>query len=105
MAIPRETPFIVSPTPEKTFGSVWLRNINIHCPQINAEGNTDGHITIELVPYSSEGSEAIYNPEAGKSFWDSVNEVPEVAAAMSAIIAAVAPLRTWIEAQNDESEE
>jgi hypothetical protein len=120
MAIPRETPFIVSPTPEKTFDSVWLRNINIHCPQINAEGNTDGHITIELVPYSSEGSEAIYNPsdtegvetltvpnppEAGKSFWDSVNEVPEVAAAMSAIIAAVAPLRTWIEAQNDESEE
>ena len=56
MAIPRETPFIVSPTPEKTFDSVWLRNINIHCPQINAEGNTDGHITIELVPYSSEGA-------------------------------------------------
>ena len=120
MAIPRETPFIVSPTPEKTFDSVWLRNINIHCPQINAEGNTDGHITIELVPYSSEGSEAIYNssdmegvetltvpnpPHASKSFWDSVNEVPEVAEAMGAIIAAVAPLKAWIEAQNAESDE
>ena len=121
MAVPRKTPFTVSPTPEKTFNSVWVKNINIHCPQINEVGNTDGHITIELVPYdSSEGSESIYissdtegietltvpnAPEANKSFWDSVNEVPEVAAAMNAIISAVAPLRTWIEEQKESFEE
>ena len=40
---------------------MWIRNINIHCPQINAEDNTDGSIMIDLVPYnSSEGSESIY---------------------------------------------
>ena len=38
-------------------------------------------------------------PESPKSFWDAVNEVPEVGAAMNAIVAAVAPLRTWIEEQ------
>jgi len=32
-----------------------------------------------------------------KSFWDAVNEVPEVAAAMQAIVAAVGPLKTWAE--------
>ncbi len=115
MAIPRKTPFTVSPTTEKTFNSVWVKNINIHCPQTNEAGNTDGHIQIELVPYSnSEGSESIYAgsdagavetlvvplpPESAKSFWDAVNEVPEVAAAMNAIITAVAPLRSWIEEQ------
>jgi hypothetical protein len=117
MAIPRETPFTVSPTPEKTFNSVWVKNINIHCPQTNEAGNTDGNITLELVPYNnSDGSESIYvpsgtegvefltvptPPESSKSFWDSVNEVPEVAAAMNAIIAAVAPLRAWIEEQKE----
>ena len=61
MSIPRKTPFTVSPKPEKTFNSVWVKNINIHCPQINQAGNTDGNITLELVPYdSSEGSESIY---------------------------------------------
>ena len=120
MAIPRQTPFTVPPTPEKTFDSVWIKNINIHCPQTNEAGNTDGHIQIELVPYSdSEGSESIYAgsdtgavetlvvpvpPESPKSFWDAVNEVPEVAAAMSAIVAAVDPLRTWIEEQKEEFE-
>lgn len=115
MAIPRKTPFTTPPTPEETFNSVWIRNINIHCPQINAEDNTDGSIMIDLVPYnSSEGSESIYvgsdteavetlavptPPESPKSFWDAVNEVPEVGVAMNAIVAAVAPLRTWIEEQ------
>jgi hypothetical protein len=118
MAIPRQTPFTVPPTPEKTFDSVWIKNINIHCPQINQAGNTDGHITLELAPYdSSEGSESIYissdtegietltvpnPPYANKSFWDAVNEVPEVGAAMGAIVAAVAPLRAWIEEQQQE---
>ena len=117
MAIPRKTPFTTPPTPEETFNSVWVKNINIHCPQTNEAGNTDGHIQIELVPYSnSEGSESIYAgsdsgaveilavplpPESPKSFWDAVNEVPEVAAAMNAIITAVAPLRAWIEEQKE----
>jgi hypothetical protein len=113
MAIPRSSSLTVPAIPEKTFDSVWVRSINIHCPQLEAEGNNGGQIHIELVPYdATEGAEAIHlslnnegieyvnvdgmhNPE--KSFWKCVNDVPEVAKAMEAIVSAVSPLKTWIE--------
>ena len=113
MAISRSPSFTVPAVSEKSFDSVWVRNINIHCPQLNAEGNDQGNINIELVPYdATEGSEAIHitvdnegveylnvpNRDNGrKTFWSCVNEVPEVAAAMEAIVAAVGPLKTWAE--------
>ena len=113
MAISRSSSFTVPAVSEKSFDSVWVRNINIHCPQLNAEGNNEGNINIELVPYdATEGSEAIHitvdnegveyvnipNRDNGrKTFWECVNEVPEVAKAMEAIVAAVGPLKTWAE--------
>jgi len=113
MAISRSSSLTVPAIPEKTFDSVWVRNINIHCPQLDAEGNNGGQIHLELVPYdATEGAEAIHlsldnegveylnvdgmhDPE--KTFWKCVNDVPEVAKAMEAIVSAVAPLKTWIE--------
>ena len=113
MAISRSPSFTVPAVSEKSFDSVWVRNINIHCPQLNAEGNDQGNINIELVPYdATEGSEAIHitvdnegveyinipnRANGRKTFWECVNEVPEVAAAMEAIVAAVGPLKTWAE--------
>ena len=113
MAISRSPSFTVPAVSEKSFDSVWARNINIHCPQLNAEGNDQGSIHIELVPYdATEGSEAIHitvdnegveyinvpnRANGRKTFWECVNEVPEVAAAMEAIVAAVGPLKTWAE--------
>ena len=113
MAISRSSSFIVPAISKKTFDSVWVRNINIHCPQLDAEGNNGGQIHLELVPYdATEGEEAIHlgldnegveylnvdcmhSPD--KTFWKCVNDVPEVAKAMEAIVSAVAPLKTWIE--------
>ena len=113
MAISRSPSFTVPAVAEKSFDSVWVRNINIHCPQLNAEGNNEGNINIELMPYdATEGSEAIHftidnegveyinvpnRANGRKTFWECVNEVPEVAAAMEAIVAAVGPLKTWAE--------
>jgi hypothetical protein len=113
MAISRSPSFTVPAVAEKSFDSVWVRNINIHCPQLNAEGNDQGNISIELVPYdATEGSEAIHitvdnegveylnvpnRINGRKTFWSCVNEVPEVAKAMEAIVAAVGPLKTWAE--------
>jgi hypothetical protein len=113
MAISRSPSFTVPAVSEKSFDSVWVRNINIHCPQLNAEGNNEGNINIELMPYdATEGSEAIHftidnegveyinvpnRANGRKTFWECVNEVPEVAAAMEAIVAAVGPLKTWAE--------
>jgi len=111
MAISRSSSFTVPAVSEKSFDSVWVRNINIHCPQLNAEGNNEGNISIELMPYdATEGSEAIHftidnegveyvnvpnRANGRKTFWECVSEVPEVAAAMEAIVAAVGPLKTW----------
>jgi len=113
MAISRSSSFTVPAVQEKSFDSVWVRNINIHCPQLNESGNIEGNINLELVPYdSTSGSETLHitvdnegveylnvpnRANGRKSFWEAVNEVPEVATAMNAIIAAVEPLKTWAE--------
>ena len=113
MAISRSSSFMVPAVQEKSFDSVWVRNINIHCPQLNESGNIEGNINLELVPYdSTSGSETLHitvdnegveylnvpnRANGRKSFWEAVNEVPEVATAMNAIIAAVEPLKAWAE--------
>ena len=107
--IPRDEPFVVPAKPEETFDSVWLRSINIFAPQINASGNDQGSINIEMLPYDSsndkiwstsdnEGIQYINIPSrknGRKTFWDAVNEVPEVAIAMNSIVEAIPALRTW----------
>ena len=107
--IPRDEPFVIPARPEETFDSVWLRSINIYAPEINASGNNQGSINIEMLPYDStndkiwttadnEGVEYLNIPSrvnGRKSFWDAVNEVPEVALAMNSIIEAIPALRTW----------
>ena len=108
--IPRDTPYVVPARPEETFDSIWLRNINISVPDTAASGTTQGNIHIECLPYDAdaehiyttadnEGVEYLNVPNrinGRKSFWECVNEVPEVADAMDAIIAAIPALRTWI---------
>ena len=113
MAVSRSPSLSVPAVAEKSFDSVWVRNVNIHCPQLNQSGNLEGSINLELVPYdSTSGSEALHitldnegvqylnvpnRANGRKTFWEAVNEVPEVATAMNAIIAAVEPLKTWAE--------
>ena len=108
--IPRDEPFVVPARPEETFDSIWLRNINISVPATAQSGSTEGNIHIECLPYDAddeqiyttadnEGVEYLNVPNrvnGRKSFWECVNEVPEVASAMDAIIAAIPALREWI---------
>ena len=63
--IPRNEPFVIPARPEETFDSVWLRSINIFAPQINASGNDQGSINIEMLPYDSSND---------KIWWVSVNK-------------------------------
>ena len=107
--IPRDEPFVVPASPEQTFDSVWLRSINIFVPNTSEEAPNDGSLNIEMLPYDgsnekvlvtadNEGVEYINVPSrvnGRKSFWQCVNEVPEVKDAMDAIIAAIPALRTW----------
>ena len=108
--IPRDEPFVVPASPEETFDSIWLRNINISVPATAQSGSTEGNIHIECLPYDPDAEKIYTTPDnegveylnvpsrtnGRKSFWECVDEVPEVASAMDAIIAAIPALRTWI---------
>ena len=107
--IPRDKPFVIPASPEETFDSIWLRSINIYAPNTSTASPTEGSLSIEMLPYEganekvlitadNEGVEYINVPSrtnGRKPFWQCVDEVPEVKAAMDAIIAAVPALRTW----------
>lgn len=95
MPITNETPVVIPPTPEKSFPHQWIYNLSCHCPS-----NTQGRISIELIPYNADTSE--FGPSSGvevvttDALWEAINEVPEVAAAFTAVIDSVEPLRTWV---------
>ena len=107
--IPRNEPFVVPATPEQTFDSVWLRSINIFAPNTSDAAPTEGSINVEMLPYDGENGEVLVTADnegveyinvpnrinGRKPFWQCVDEVPEVKAAMDAIIAAIPALRTW----------
>ena len=104
--VPREEPFVVPASAEETFDSVWIRNINIFSPNTSEVAPTEGSINIQMLPYDAEnkkvlvapdleGATYINVPNGGKTFWQAVDEVPEVKAAMDAILAAIPALRTW----------
>ena len=107
--IPRDEPFVVPASPEQTFDSVWLRSINVFCPNTSEAAPSDGSLNIEMLPYDgsnekvlvtadNEGVEYINVPSrvnGRKPFWQMIQEVPEAADAMDAIIAAIPAIREW----------
>ena len=107
--IPRDEPFVVPASPEQTFDSVWLRGINIFVPNTSEAAPSEGSLNIEMLPYDGENQKVLVTADnegveylnvpnrvnGRKSFWQCVDEVPEVKDAMDAIIAAIPALRTW----------
>ena len=93
MILNNEKPIVIAATEEKQFPHLWLKNI-----RINADSMNTGMIMISASPYNSLtkeiGGGTVKNIHV-MNLWKAVNEVPEVAAAMSAIIAAVEPLEAW----------
>ena len=107
--IPRDEPFVVPASPEQTFDSVWLRSINIFVPNTSEAAPSEGSLNIEMLPYDGENQKVLVTADnegveylnvpnrvnGRKTFWQCVDEVPEVKDAMDAIIAAIPALRTW----------
>lgn len=82
----------------KTYDSEWIRNL-----AIRATGPDDGTIYLETVAYDSTTGEIDNGIVAADirrdDFWQIVDEVPEAAAAMQAVFAAIPAIRQWIAAQ------
>jgi hypothetical protein len=99
MPIIPEQPIVVPPVPGETFTEQWIYNLVVHSPAINS-----GRVQIQLLPFDPVApkigpGDLLENIESDK-LWDAVAEVPEVAAAMQAVLDAVEPLRVWIAAQS-----
>jgi len=98
MPIIPDQPIVVPPVPGETYTEQWIYNLVVHSPAINS-----GRVQIQLLPFDPTvpkigPGELLENIETDR-LWDAVAEVPEVAAAMQAVLAAVGPLRAWIAAQ------
>jgi hypothetical protein len=98
MPIIPDQPIVVPAVPAETYTEQWIYNLVVHSPAINS-----GRVQIQLLPFDPTvpkigPGELLENIESDK-LWDAVAEVPEVAAAMQAVLDAVGPLRDWIAAQ------
>jgi hypothetical protein len=98
MPIIPDQPIVVPPVPGETYTEQWIYNLVVHSPAINS-----GRVQIQLLPFDPVTpkigpGELLENIETDR-LWDAVAEVPEVAAAMQAVLDAVGPLRAWIAAQ------
>jgi hypothetical protein len=99
MPIIPEQPIVVPPVPGETYTEQWIYNLVVHSPAINS-----GRVQIQLLPFDPVApkigpGELLENIETDR-LWDAVAEVPEVAAAMQAVLVAIGPLRAWIAARS-----
>ena len=98
-----DEPIVAPPTPPKVFPIVWIRNLQIQAHNPGAEGN----LYLEIVPMS-EDRELLYSATQElrtDELYRAMTEVPELAQAFGAILAAVKPLKAWIDAQQPQPQE
>lgn len=95
MPITPEQPIVVPPVAGNTFDQQWIYNLVVHSPATDS-----GRVLIELLPFDATtqtiGSSQHLEVIQTDKFWQAAAEVPEVAAAMQAVINCVGPLREWI---------
>lgn len=101
MPITPEQPIVVPPQAGVTFDQQWIYNLVVHAPSVDS-----GRVLIELLPFAAEaqtiGSSQHIEVIQTDQLWKAAAEVPEVAAAMQAVINCVGPLRNWIKAQAEQ---
>ena len=94
---PIETPAVAA----KVYDKLHLYSLNA----IQPTGDS-GSITVELLPSTSAGELATGDNVQRMScpLYPAINEVPELAAAFSAVIAAIPATQAWLASQNQQEE-
>jgi hypothetical protein len=97
MALQLPNPITIPATESKTFPLVWLYNVVIHAPGPQHEAR----VMVEVVPMAVDGELAWGHVQKIESeqFMRAIAEVPEVAAAYQATLAAVLPMQAWVAQQ------
>ena len=93
------TPITTEPVPAKVFDKLHLYTLTA----IQPTGDS-GSITVELLPATADGELASGDNVQRMScpLYPALNEVPELAAAFAAVIAAIPATQAWLAAQTTE---
>jgi hypothetical protein len=96
---PIETPAVAAKVP--TTSSTYIQLTAIQ-PTGN-DGNGSGSITVELLPATADGELATGDKVQRVScpLYPAINEVPELAAAFAAVIAAIPATQAWLAAEQE----
>ena len=95
-----DEPIVAPPAPQKVYPIVWIRNLQIQAHDPTGEGK----LYLEIVPMA-EDRELLYSGTIEvktDTLYQAMSEVPELAQAFAAILAAVKPTKAWIDAQQQE---
>ena len=92
------TPITTEPVPAKTFDKLHLYSLVAMHPT-----GDSGSITVELLPATADGELATGDNVQRMSvpLYPALNEVPELAAAFNAVIAAIPAVQAWLAAQQE----
>lgn len=95
--LPAEETLETAATAAQVYDASWLSNIQVITPQHGI-----GTVYVEAKPMSATTG-AIHPSISWEvrtdKLWEAAEEVPEVAQAMGAILAAFGPLKAWLAAQ------
>ena len=94
-----DQPIVAPPKEPKVYPIVWIRNLQIQAHDPTGEGK----LYLEIVPMA-EDRELLYSGTIEiktDTLYQAMNEVPELAQAFGAILAAVKPLKAWIDSQKE----
>jgi hypothetical protein len=91
-------PIVTEPVAAKTFDKLHLYSLVAMHPTADS-----GSITVELLPSTSAGELASGENVQRLSvpLYPALNEVPELAAAFAAVIAAIPAVRAWLAAEQE----
>ena len=94
-------PITVEPIPAKVFDKLHLYSLVAMHPT-----GDSGSIQVELLPATADGELASGDKVQRMScpLYPAINEVPELAAAFAAVIAAIPATQAWLASQNQQEE-
>jgi hypothetical protein len=93
------TPITTEPVPAKVYDKLHLYSLVAMHPT-----GDSGSITVELLPATADGELASGDKVQRMScpLYPAINEVPELAAAFAAVVAAIPATQAWLAAQATE---
>ena len=93
------TPITTEPVPAKVFDKLHVYSLSAIQPTADS-----GSITVELLPATESGELATGDKvqRISAPLYPTMSEVPELAAAFQAVLAAIPATQSWLNAQNQE---